>query len=111
VDCVYLFTYLLLGMNHVGIQMLLNEYILSGRRNIARTGKDGSETDSHEDRRNLYLLRSLDDYYYYYYYESEVILTFDKSILHVESPCVTACVCMCFCKAVTAEPPSYKTSK
>jgi hypothetical protein len=68
VDCVYLFTYLLLGMNHVGIHMLLSEYILSGRRNIARTGKDGAETDSHEDRRILYLLRSLDYYYYYYYY-------------------------------------------
>jgi hypothetical protein len=53
VDCVYLFTYLLLRMNHAYIPMLLSEYIPAGKWNIARIGKDGAETDSQEDRRNL----------------------------------------------------------
>lgn len=93
-DCFHLFTCLLLKMNHARISMLLSRYIPAGRRNVARTGKDGTETNSHEDRRNLDPLRAHADYYYYYYYESEteVILNFDIPILHIDSPCVCVCV-------------------
>jgi hypothetical protein len=62
-------------MNHARIPMLLSEYIPAGRRKVARTGKDGAETDSHEGRRNLDSLHALaynnnnnNNYYYYYYY-------------------------------------------
>ena len=65
---IYLFTCLLLRMNRARISMLLSKYIPAGRRNVDRTGSDGAETDSHEDRRNLDPLRTLSAYYYYYYY-------------------------------------------
>jgi len=55
-------------MNRARISMLLSKYIPAGRRNVDRTGSDGAETDSHEDRRNLDPLRTLSAYYYYYYY-------------------------------------------
>jgi hypothetical protein len=33
--------------------MSLSEYISAGRRNVARTGKTGAETDSQEDKKKL----------------------------------------------------------
>jgi hypothetical protein len=40
-------------MNHARIPMLVKENTPAGRRNVARTGKDGAQIDSHEYRRTL----------------------------------------------------------